>query len=130
MAKKGTKKVEVIEEVNTHNIETAEEIQQSISEKIEAETQKEFDDIVNEIETSTEKTINEINDVIATFTETYKEEITQKDSFLSNFEEMVKTKTESEIKEEIQKEIDRVTNVIENKIPMTTNYWNGMNFDF
>jgi protein subunit release factor A len=116
MAKKGKKVEEVLENVQTP-------LPEVIAEVI-AEDKLNFEEILPE-------TIND--DDINELSETFIEETSKKEEFLNGFEEMCASKSESEIKEELLKEIERVDatiNNIKNKIPMTTCYWNGVNFDF
>ena len=126
MAKKATKKVEnIVEtEVKVDNTVTLEEVQQEIKETIEDA----------EVKEESEKTELEFNEVVSAVTEKIAEEVRKKDEFLKTFESEIPVKSEEELKETLMKEIERVSEVIndvtnKNNTPLTTYYWNGMRYD-
>lgn len=133
MAKKNTKKEDLVL-TNTENIEEiTQEIAQGINKENETELQETIEKMSEDVENTITEAINEINET----TEFFQEETEKKDTFLDNMNEDLESKNEDELKDIIQEEIKRVDGVIEkvstavreNKIPLTTRYWNGMNYD-
>lgn len=132
MAKKTTKKVEnIVEtEIKVDNTVTLEEVQQEIKETIEDAA----NEMITEVKEESEKTESEFNEVVSAVTEKIAEEVRKKDDFLKTFESEIPVKSEEELKETLIKEIERVSEVInnvtnKNNTPLTTYYWNGMRYD-
>lgn len=149
MAKKVTKKVETTEVVETPSVETiVETTQDTLTESLEDNVviedlntkmeQEAKEILMNTIKEASDKNKNEMEKFANEFSSVSSEiaqETETKNNFLKGFEQSIPNKSESELKDMLEKEIERIDEVIakvssENKIPMTTAYWNGMNFDF
>lgn len=149
MAKKVTKKVETTEVVETPSVETiVETTQDTLTESLEDNVviedlntkmeQEAKEILMNTIKEASDKNKNEMEKFTNEFSSVSSEiaqETETKNNFLKNFEQSIPDKSESELKDMLEKEIERIDEVIakvssENKIPMTTTYWNGMHFDF
>lgn len=144
MAKKGTKKVE-----NKEIPVVQEPVTETTTETVEVVTVEDNNEQVVDIEKEATEAINtlvggyvgEVNaeidnmlESVKQFTNEIEDETVKKENFLTQFEANLETQTEEELRDVLKNEIDRIDNLIskisENKIPMTTTYWNGMNFDF
>ena len=109
----------IIEDINTRMEEEAKEILTNTIKEASDKNKQEM-----------EKFTEEFNSVSSEI----KEENDNKNEFMTKFEKAIPEKSEAELKDMLEKEIKRVDEIIakvsQNKIPMTTTYWNGMNFDF
>lgn len=151
MAKKITKKAEntakkevetteltvgVVEPIkeNETNVESVSTEVTSLQEEIKTEIENEIQEESNEIHTENEKIEQDFLNVVDDITNRLVEETKKKDDFLKQFENDSIVKTEDELRETLEKEIERVDAVIKevsnkNNVPLTTYYWNGTTYN-
>lgn len=145
MAKKVAKKTETTEVVETPVVEPSQSevadmlnsdeiIIEDINTRMEEEAKEILTNTIKEASDKNKQEMEKFTEEFNSVSSEIKEENDNKNEFMTNFEKAIPEKSEAELKDMLEKEIKRVDEIIakvsQNKIPMTTTYWNGMNFDF
>jgi len=124
------------EEIETVN-ETVEQVEniETIQQEIKGEIEDTANEVINEVKSKIDETETNFTETVNVVTEKIAEEMSKKDEFLKNLEKESLVKNEDELKDMISKEIERIDTVIQeisqqNKTPLTTYYWNGVQYDF